>query len=219
MLPAAVTVAGPVFTTARSADAVTSVIAVELLLVGLGSVVTADTVTWLVRVVACGGAVTTRVMVGAVVPVATAGVVHVTDTFPTLVQVHPLPVAETNVTPSGRTSTTETFAASDGPRLETTSEYVTEPEAVTVGGPVLTTDRSADGVTVVIADDELLPGFGSAVGLDTVTLFVNVPACAGAVTTTVMGAVAPWPGSPGCRSPRCSRRSCRPSLFRPRRRR
>ena len=44
---------------------------------------------------------------------------------------------------------------------------------------------------MVTAVEVLFPGFGSAVGLDTVTLFVNVPACAGAVTTTVMGALAP----------------------------
>ena len=50
--PPAVTVAGPVFTIDRSADAVTSVVTVEVLLPGTGSMVTAETVTWLVSVVA-----------------------------------------------------------------------------------------------------------------------------------------------------------------------
>jgi hypothetical protein len=64
---------------------------------------------------ACGGAVTTTVMLGAVVPVAKVGRVQVTDTLPVFVHVQPVPAAETNVTPAGRVSVTETEAASDGP--------------------------------------------------------------------------------------------------------
>ena len=45
------------------------------------------------------------------------------------------------------------------------------------------TARSADAVTKVFADDELLPGTGSVVAEVTVATFVREPACAGAVTT------------------------------------
>jgi hypothetical protein len=60
-------------------------------------------------------------MVGAVAPAASEGRVQVTETLPELVQVQPVPVAETNVTPEGRVSVTVTFAASDGPLLAPTS--------------------------------------------------------------------------------------------------
>jgi hypothetical protein len=45
-----------------------------------------------------------------------------TDTLPVFVQVQPVPIAETNVTPAGRVSVTETAAASEGPLLVTTRE-------------------------------------------------------------------------------------------------
>ena len=45
-----------------------------------------------------------------------------TDVLATFVHTHPVPVADTNVTPAGRVSTTLTLAASDGPALLTTSE-------------------------------------------------------------------------------------------------
>src|SRR5664279_1691035 len=131
---------------ARSAEAPKVVVAVEVLLAGTGSAVAGEIVAVLVRVPACAGAVTTTVMVGAVAPVTSAGRVQVTDTLPVLVQTQPVPVAETKVTPAGRVSPTDSVAASDGPLLLTTSEYVTVPPAVTLAGPVLTIARSAEAV-------------------------------------------------------------------------
>ena len=74
----------------------------------------------------------------------------------------------------------------------TTSWYVTDAPATTVAGPVLVIARSADGVTVVVAEEELLPGTGSLVVAATVAVSVRVAPCAGAVTTTaIVGAVTP----------------------------
>jgi hypothetical protein len=192
MVPAAATLPGPVLTMDRSADAVTVVLAVEVLFPGTGSVVALETVAVFDRLPPCTGAVTTTVIVGAAVPVANAGRVHVTDTFPTFVHVQPVPVAETNVTPAGRVSATDTFAASDGPLSVTTSEYDTPAPATTVAGPVLTMARSADAVTVVTATEVLFPGTGSVVALETVAVFDRLAPCTGAVTTTVIvGAAVP----------------------------
>ena len=188
----AATVAGPVFVIARSALAVTVVLTVELLLAGTGSAVVLDTDAVLDRLAACAGAVTTTVTSGAVVPVASAGRVHVTDTLPVFVHTHPAPPADTNTTPAGNVSVTDTATASDGPLSTTDSEYVTFAPATTDAGPVLVRARSADPVTPVEVDEVLFAGFGSAVVEDTDAVFVNDPACAGAVTTTVMvGAVTP----------------------------
>ena len=120
-LPAATTVAGPVLVIERSATGPTAVVTELVLLAALGSAVAADTVAVLVRVAAIGGAVTTTVMAGAVVPVASAGRVQVTETLPTFVHVQPVPVADTNVTPAGSVSSTDRFAASEGPMLVTES--------------------------------------------------------------------------------------------------
>ena len=190
--PPATTVAGPVLVIARSADGVTVVDADEELLPGTGSLVADVTVAVSVRVAPCAGAVTTTVIVGAEVPVASVARVQVTETFPLFEQAHPVPVADTNVTPAGSVSVTDSDAASDGPLSVTTSWYVTDAPATTVAGPVLVIARSADGVTVVVAEEELLPGTGSLVVAATVAVSVSVAPCAGAVTTTVMvGAVTP----------------------------
>ena len=97
------------------------------------------------------------------------------------------------MTPAGSVSVTDTLAASDGPALRHDDRVASRcPAAVTVTGPDFTTDRSAEAVTVVDADEELLPLFGSGVALDTATALFSVAAWAGAVTTTVIvGAVAP----------------------------
>ena len=105
----------------RSAEAVTVVFAVAVLLPGTGSAVVEETLAVLVNEAACAGAVTTTVMVGAVVPAASTGRVQVTETLPVFVQVQPVPAADPNVTPAGKVSVTETLAASDGPPLATTS--------------------------------------------------------------------------------------------------
>ena len=117
----ALTLAGPVFTTERSAEAVTAVTALAVSFAGFGSVVVLETVAVFVSVPAWAGAVTTTVMVGAAAAVASAATVHVTDTFPAFEHVHPVPDADTNVTPAGSVSVTETPAASDGPKLLTST--------------------------------------------------------------------------------------------------
>ena len=65
--------------------------------------------------------------------------------------------------------------------------------AATDDGPVLLIDRSADGgvVTVVVADAVLLAVLGSVWLPFTVALLVIEPALDGAVTLTVMTALAP----------------------------
>ena len=192
MVPAATTVAGPVLVIARSADAETPVVTDEVLSVGSGSAVVLDTDAVLVNDPAWAGAVTVTVIVGAVAPVASTGRVQVADTFPTFVHAQPVPVADTNVTPAGSVSVTDTFAASDGPPLTTTSEYVNDPPAVTVGGPSLVIDRSADAVTAVTAVEVLFARTGSNVADDTDAVLVRVAAWPGAVTVTVTtGAAVP----------------------------
>ena len=117
----ATTVAGPVLVMARSAEGVTVVDAVEVLLPGTGSVVADVTVAVSDSVAACPGAVTVTVIDGAEVPVASVGRVQVTETLPVFEQVHPVPVADTKVTPAGSVSVTDTDVASDGPALATAS--------------------------------------------------------------------------------------------------
>ena len=119
--PPATTVAGPVFVMARSATAVTVVTAVEVLFAGFGSLVVPATLAVLDRVAAWPGAVTTTVITGAESPVASAGAVQEAETFPTLVQTQPVPVADTKVTPAGSVSVTDRFAASEGPLFVTVS--------------------------------------------------------------------------------------------------
>ena len=111
---------------------------------------------------ACAGAVTTTVIAGAGAPAASVGRVHVTDMFAAFVHAQPPPAADTNVTPAGSVSSTDTLAASDGPAFATTREYVTVPAAVTVAGPDLHDRQSADALTVVVTDDVLFARFGSA---------------------------------------------------------
>src|SRR5665213_3199303 len=106
MLPPAAAVAGPDFVMLTSASALTVVEADEVLFAGTGSGVVAVTVAVFEIEPACAGAVTVTVMSGADVPDARAGRVQVTETFPALVQVQPVPEAEPKVTPLGRVSTT-----------------------------------------------------------------------------------------------------------------
>ena len=103
---------------ARSAEAVTVVVAESLLLDGSGSDVVEETATLFVREVACAGAETTTVKV-VDEPVLQLALVQVTEVLPALVQVHPPleGVTDTKVTPAGRVSVRVTFAASEGPLL------------------------------------------------------------------------------------------------------
>src|SRR4051794_1964740 len=111
----ATTVAGPDLVMARSAEAVTVVFALAVLLPATGSLVVDETLAVWVRAPACAGAVTATVIVGAVAPAARAGRVQVLETLPAFVQVQPVPVADENVTPAGRVSITDSATASDGP--------------------------------------------------------------------------------------------------------
>ena len=99
----------------RSADAVTVVVTESVSFEGSVSGDAADTFAVFVMVPACAGAVTTTVMTGAEAPEASAGRVHVTEALPAWEQDHPAPEADTNVTPGGKVSTTDTPLASPGP--------------------------------------------------------------------------------------------------------
>ncbi len=120
-------------------------------------------------------------------PVAHVARVQLTEVLPVLLQLQPPfdGVTDTNVTPAGRVSATLTLLASDGPRLLTLRLYEIVPAALTAAGPVLTTDRSASGVTVVLTLALLLPGTGSTVVVVAVAVLVIVPPWFGAVTTIV----------------------------------
>jgi hypothetical protein len=119
--PPAITDAGPDFTIDRSAEADTAVVTLDVLFVVFGSGVVADTVAVFDIEVGCAGAVTTTAMLGADAPVASAGLVQVTEMSPLFVQVQPAPVADTNVAPVGRVSVADSPAASEGPVLDTAS--------------------------------------------------------------------------------------------------
>jgi hypothetical protein len=159
---------------ARSADALTEVVAVAVLFPGMGSAVGEATDAVLVSDAAWAGAVTTTVMLGAVAPATSAGRVQLTDTLPVFVQVQPVPVADTNVTPAGSVSVTARPLASEGPLLTTTSEYDTPPPAVTEAGPALVIARSAEAATPVETDEVLFVGSGSLVVLAMLAVFVRL---------------------------------------------
>ncbi len=112
------TLAGPAFVTARSAEAVTLVFAIEVLFPMFGSGVVLLIAAVLVNVVACAGAVTTTVK-SVDDPVAHVARVQVIEMLALLLHVQPplLGVTDPNVTPAGNVSSSETLAASDGPRF------------------------------------------------------------------------------------------------------
>ena len=78
---------------------------------GEGSDVEEDTDAEFVIEEADAGAVSTTVMAGAVAPEASDGRVHMMDALSALVHDQPVPDANTNVTPGGRVSSTETDVA------------------------------------------------------------------------------------------------------------
>ena len=104
----------------RSADAPTIVVAESVSFDGSGSGETAETAAVFESVAGWLGAVTATVMSGAA-PTASAGRVHVTDTLPAWEHAHPDPEAETNATPAGKVSTTDTVSAAAGPWFVTDS--------------------------------------------------------------------------------------------------
>jgi hypothetical protein len=91
---------------------------VSVLLAGEGSLVVDATLAVFVNDPAWLGAVTTTLIAGAVAPAARADRAQVTETLPALEHTHPVPVADTNVTPPGRESATVRFAASEGPLFD-----------------------------------------------------------------------------------------------------
>jgi|SoimicmetaTmtHAB_FD_contig_61_1264748_length_422_multi_2_in_0_out_0_1 hypothetical protein len=121
MRPPATTVAGPVLSMERSADPVTVVVSVETSLEGSVSGDAADTCAEFVIEEVVAGAATTTVMAGAVAPEEIDGRVHVTEALPEWAHDQPVPDADTNVTPGGRVSSTETLLAPDGPWFVTES--------------------------------------------------------------------------------------------------
>ena len=101
-----------VFVNARSARADTVVEAVAVLLARFGSEVAEPTeaaFTWVP-----GAAAVTTTWIGALAPLASVGVEHVT-TLPASAHDQPAPAAETKVTPAGSVSVTTTFDAASGP--------------------------------------------------------------------------------------------------------
>ena len=112
---------GPVFVTKRSDDALTVVDSLAELLAGVGSDVGLDTNTLFVIEPPSDGAVTITVILLADAPDASeAALVHVSTPPTGPVHTHPVPVAETNVTPVGSVSATVIVpAASLGPAFET----------------------------------------------------------------------------------------------------
>jgi len=170
--------------TDRSAEAVTVVVALALLLPAFGSLSVAVTLALLVIVPLEAGAVTAMVTVAdpalAIVPR-----LHVT--VPALwVQVPWVGVADTKPTPAGKVSVRVTPVAALGPALLTLTVYVRLPPATTGSGlSVLVTDRSAEAVTVVLAVALLFALLGSASLAVTLAVLVIVPPDVGAVTTIV----------------------------------
>jgi len=176
---------------ARSVWAATLVVAVPVLLPGLGSGVVEPAVAEFVITVPFGTPGPTKTTsVNTLLPGANEGLVQLTVPVPPtagVVHVHPAGVAsETNVVPAGRVSVRVAAAALLGPALVAVIVYVRLVPATTgLGLPVLVTDRSADVLTVVIAVAVLLAGFGSKVAEATVAVFaITVPVTTLALTLT-----------------------------------
>ncbi len=106
----------------RSAEgaALTVVDADALLFPPIGSWVLVETIALLVMVPAEEGTVTVMVIAGAA-PAGRVLRVHVTTPALGGLQAQPVPIAPVYVTPEGRVSATETFAASLGPLFVTES--------------------------------------------------------------------------------------------------
>src|SRR5262245_20769897 len=84
------------------------------------------------------------------------------------------PVLETKVRFAGVLSATVTPVAVLGPLWVPVTVYVLLLPAVIVAGPVFVMERSEGALTVVEAVDELLPGVGSVVALETVAVLLIV---------------------------------------------
>src|SRR3954454_18727145 len=170
----------------RSASAAaTCVTAVELLLPEFGSAAEETVAVLLlgpVGVAAANLATMSNVAIDPLVSVAIeqeiapvpppAGLLHRKDGPPVC-------VSETKVVFGGSVSLMLTAVASDGPLFVTPMWYVTLFPAVTAEVAVLTTERSALEVTVVVAVGLLPLGFGSLVAVAMFAVFVMVPVAPG----------------------------------------
>src|SRR5690349_2947202 len=96
-------------------------------------------------------------------------------------------VPETKVKPGGVGSSTCKPSAILGPALCTTTVYAMVDPGVAEAGPVLTTDTSAEAVTVVVTVLELSPVSGSVTpdGAVAVAVLINEPPVTGAVPLIV----------------------------------
>jgi len=176
--------------TPRSALAVTADVVVVLLFARFGSTSVAVTVAAFERVPACAGASAVIVIVEDV-PLASEARVHVTS-WPVALHAQPVPVAEPNVTPAGSVSVTLRFVAVLAPLFVMTSEYVSEPVAITGFGATLELiATSARGVTVVVAEPVLSAGEGSFVAAPIVALDEIDGTSPGTVHATVIAGAAP----------------------------
>jgi hypothetical protein len=186
----AVTDAGPVFVIDTSAGGLTTVLAAEaVLLPSVGSFVVDDTRAEFVKTVplvaAAGIWITSTKVSMEIAPTLAAKQV----TTPALcAQVKPsglvATLTETKLVVGGIVSDTVTFCAGFGPLLIIVIVYVAFVPDMTDAGPTFVIARSADGViAVVVAVDELLAGFPSAVAeitfavFDIIVLFGTLPIC------------------------------------------
>jgi hypothetical protein len=176
--------------TDRSAEAVTLVLALAVLLALLKSFSVAVTLALLVMTPPDVGAVTVMVTVA---DPALAIAPRLQVTVPALwLQVPWVAVADTNVTPLGRVSVRVTPVAPLGPALLTLTVYVSVPATITGSGlSALVTETSAEAVTVVVALALLFALLGSAWVAVTVALLVMTPPETGAVTAIVTVALDP----------------------------
>src|SRR5258706_218595 len=200
MFAPAVTLAGPVLVTARSATrATTEVAAVAELLAGFGSAVAVLAEAVLVIVVPAPAALDCTTSVKAAVePEGSEAMVQVTvPVAPTAGVGQGKPAAAprgTNGVPAGTLSVNTVDCAACGPLLGRPMEEETFPPATTVSGPVLVMARSAAAVTITVkALPLLLDGSVSAVAVLAdavlVIVFPNVPGAA--LTASVKEALAP----------------------------
>lgn len=169
--------------TERSATAVTAVANEPLLFARFGSETAEPTEALSVIVPACdwAWAITVRV---AFDPVLIEGPLHdVTGEH-----VNPPPVALTRVPPLILNVIVGLTVS--GPELVTVTAYVAFEAAGTLDGPLTATDRSAEPLTVTLAEALLLVGTGSLVVEDALAVLVIVPA-AFAVSTNVIVSVLP----------------------------
>jgi hypothetical protein len=170
-----------VLTTPMSALVVSVVVAVELLLLALGSgdvVVTLAVLLIVPVALELIWTVTENVAEAPLISVASMQVIVPVPPAEGVVQENAGPVvcdSETNVVFAGSTSARVTEVASDGPLFVTAMVYVRFEPAAALAAAVLTTPRSALLVTVVLTVELLLFGFASMEVVAALAVFEIVP--------------------------------------------